>query len=78
MHPMSAPIQNLSKTTGRYVENTKKNIVFLMTNMPRKPLWLTLFREILLVGFFMRLILVGSFSCEAHFGPQICSNGEED
>ena len=59
----------------RYVENTKKKVVCLMTNMPIQPLWLTYFIEILLV---LELQLTknyfGTFSYKAHFRPQISSN----
>ena len=48
-HPTSSLDQNLSKNTGRYVENMNKKLVFLMTNMSIQPLWLTYFIEILLV-----------------------------
>ena len=49
LHPTSAPTQNLSKNTGRYVENPNKKVVFFMTNISNQPLWLTHFIEILLV-----------------------------
>ena len=78
-HPTSSPDRNLSKNTMRYVENTnKKSSFFLMTNMSIQPLWLTHFIEILLVlEFELTKFIVGTFSYEAHFRPQISSNVNE-
>ena len=75
LHPTSSPDRNLSKNTMRYVENTKKKVVFLMTNMPIQPLWLTYFIEILLVlEFQLTKTYFRTFSYKAHFRPQISSN----
>ena len=47
-----------------------------MTNMSIQPLWLTYFIEILLViEFQLTKTYFGTFSCKAHFRPQISSNG---
>ena len=46
-----------------------------MTNMSIQPLWLTYFIEILLVlEFQLTKTYFGTFSCKAHFRPQISSN----
>ena len=67
--------QNLSKMTGRYVENTNKKSSFFMANMSIQPLWLTHFIEILLVlEFQLTKTYFGTFSYKAHFRPQISSN----
>ena len=52
-----------------------KKVVFLMTNMPIQPLWLTYFIEILLVlEFQLTKTYFGTFSYKDHFRPQISSN----
>ena len=46
-----------------------------MTNMSIQPLWLTHFIEIILVlEFQLTKFIVGAFSYNAHFRPQISSN----
>ena len=77
MHPICSPAQNLSKNTGRYVENTNKKQFSFKTNMSIRPLWLTHFIEILLVPEFqLTKFTVGAFSYKAHFRPQISSNDD--
>ena len=62
----------------RYVKNTNKKVVFLMTNMSIQPLWLTYFIEILLVlEFQLTKMYFGTFSYKAHFRPQISSNAQQ-
>ena len=75
LHPTSSLDLNLSKNTGRYVENKNQKSSFFMTNMSIQPLWLTDFIEILLVlEFQLTKTYFGTFSYKAHFRPQISSN----
>ena len=57
LHPMSSPDWNLSKNTGRYVENMNKKVVFFMISIPKfilknclRPIWYFKFKEISLAN----------------------------
>ena len=75
LHPRISLNQNLSKNTGRHVENTNKKIVFLWQICQFNHYGWLIFLEF--YWFFnsnSQELIVGAFSYKAHFRPQISSN----
>ena len=49
LHPTSSPNQNLSKNTGRYVENTNKKVVFFFSSFKINKYYFIILTVILLI-----------------------------
>ena len=82
-HSTSAPAQNLSKNTKKYVENTNKKVVFFNDKYVKSTIMVDSF----LLKFYLFLnsnssrnygwlvfLYDGTVSYKAHFRPQISSN----
>ena len=78
MHPTSGIARNLSKNTGRYVENTNKKVVFLWKICHDNHYgWVILLKFYWFLNSNSQEFIVDSFSYKAHFRPQISSNDWE-